>query len=45
MQKLIEELRKKRILSRENFRKLLTTDEYDSSLFESADKMYISVVL
>ncbi len=43
MQNLIEELRKKRILSRENFRKLLITDEYDSSLFESADKIRQSV--
>ncbi len=43
MQKLIAELRENRILSREKFRKLLSTDSYDSSLCSSADSIRQSV--
>lgn len=43
MQKLIKELRESRILPREKFRELLSTDSYDSSLFESADSIRQSI--
>lgn len=43
MQRLIDELRENRILPREKFRELLSTDSYDSSLFKSADNIRQSV--
>lgn len=39
MHSLVSQLRENGILSRNNFRSLLTTDEYDSSLFKSADEI------
>lgn len=43
MQDLVMELREKRILTRDGFREILTTDKYDSSLFKSADEIRQSV--
>ena len=43
MQKLINELRENRILPREKFRELLSTDSYDSYLFKSADSIRQSI--
>ncbi len=43
MQKLINELRENRILPREKFRELLSTDGYDASLFKSADSIRQSI--
>ncbi len=40
---LISELRENRILPRDKFHKLLSTDKYDALLFESADKIRQSV--
>ena len=39
MKDLIAKLKKNHTLSREEFRELLTTDKYDSSLFKSADEI------
>ncbi|MBQ8807952.1 MAG: [Clostridia bacterium] len=39
MTDLIAKLKKNHTLSREEFRELLTTDKYDSSLFKSADEI------
>lgn len=43
MQNLVSELRKNRMLSRSEFRELLTTDKFDSSLFKSADEIRQSI--
>lgn len=43
MYDIITKLKENRILSRDEFRELLTTDKYDSSLFESADKIRQSI--
>ncbi len=43
MDNLIKELREKRILPRDKFTELLSTDKYDALLFESADEIRQSV--
>ncbi len=43
MDSLIKELREKRILPRDKFYELLSTDKYDALLFESADEIRQSV--
>jgi len=36
---IVKKLRENKILSREEFRQLITTDKYDAQLFESSDKI------
>ena len=43
MDKLIKELREKRILPREMFHELLSTNKYDALLIQSADEIRQSV--